>query len=92
MAIRSIFDPTNPDGPLVGGLDNFTGSTGHAHSKMPEDLIDGKVETDEDEETEKYCDGKLNADEAVCEIAEALDEARHTEPTKPAVNPPDGPG
>jgi len=92
MPIKSIFDPTNPDYE-AGGMDILTGNLGGTAENMPESLVDGKVETDEeDDESTKYVDGAESAGEAVNQIAEALDEKRHNEPERPQVTPPDGPG
>jgi hypothetical protein len=87
---KSIFDPTNDTGEQIGGLDVYSNSIGHSHSKMPEALEDGVVETDE---PEVHCDGKdgPDADQAVCEIADAMDELHHTDPPKSAKSPQDGP-
>ena len=91
MPIKSIFDPKNPDYE-AGGMDILTGSIGTTPSSMPESLVDGKVEAEEEDEATKYVDGTESAGEAVNQIAEALDEKRHNEPEQPQVTPPDGPG
>ncbi len=86
---KSIFNP-HQQGASLSGLDTFMPQPGESFSSMPEDLIDGKVEEDEEEaDVESGLDGSANSgDEAVEEIAEALDESRHAEPAKPAPPPP----
>jgi len=97
---RSIFDPTQA-GSVVGGLDNFNGPTGRAFSNMPDSLIDGKVQDDEgndvdasDEEAAAAADGPLagDKDDALHQIADALDERHHNDPAPTTRTPPDGPG
>jgi len=91
---KSIFDPHH-DGPALSGLDTFTGQPGQSFSNMPDELVDGKVEEDVEEtaveqsaDAADAVDAPLEAtaqpgDEAVEQIAEALDESRHAEPAKP---------
>ncbi|CAN5441560.1 hypothetical protein BH10PLA1_BH10PLA1_12070 [soil metagenome] len=92
---KSIFDPRH-DGPVIGGLDNFTGESGQSYSSMPDALVDGVVETDEENDAEGTAgvDAPAVADtgEATREVAEALDEHLHDKPITAKQSAPDGPG
>ncbi len=76
---KSIFDPSSGDENLRGGMSGYLGAQGKAYSKMPEDLIDGKVEEDP-EEVELEKKAETDPTQAVEQIKEALDERRHDEP------------
>lgn len=88
---KSIFDPHH-DGPSLSGLDTFTGQPGQSFSNMPDELVDGKVEAEE--EVEPQSSDVVDASQtsappghtAVDEIAAALDELHLADPAE--VRPP----
>ena len=65
---QSAFNPSGNQ-PLRTGLNAHLGPTGISHSKMPEHLVDGKVEEEDDRKLD--CNG-TDAGEALCEIENAL--------------------
>jgi hypothetical protein len=76
MADKSMFN-RGGSGMTRGGLDRFLGPEADSYSHLPPAIADDKLNPDESTEKELDCTGK-DAEEPVCEIAEAEEEVRET--------------
>ena len=76
MADKSMFDHGG-SGMTRGGLDRYLGPEADSYSHSPPAIADDKLNPEEPAEEKLDCAGK-DADEPVCEIAEAEEELRET--------------